>query len=442
MTINDFEKKYNKENINEYLAQVKEQDKKINSFLYLKKDLSKEIGVPIAIKDMISTKGIVTTAGSKILENYIPPYNATVIDKLESNGYFVIGKTNMDEFAMGSSTENSAYFTTKNPKDLSLVPGGSSGGSAAAVSAGFVPVSLGTDTGGSIRQPASFCGVVGFCPSYGAVSRYGVIAMASSFDQVGVFANNIKDTKAVFDTIRGKDEKDATSFDLPSDSVSKSNIIKIGIPENILEGVSEEVKSAFENTVTSLKKDGIEFVQVANTNLQQALAVYYILVPSEVSSNLARFDGVKYGKRENAEDLIELYTKTRTKYLGSEPKRRTIIGTYALSAGYSDKYYKKANILRQQVKDYYTKIFESVDLIMTPTTPTTAFKIGAVQTPIELYLGDIYTTVTKLAGLPAISIPANTNDKLPVGIQFIAGHKKDLQLLQISEKIEQCLQTY
>jgi len=441
MTINDFEKKYNKENINEYLAQVEEQDKKINSFLYLKNDLSKETGIPIAIKDMISTKGVVSTAGSKILENYIPPYNATVINKLENNGYFVIGKTNMDEFAMGSSTENSAYFTTKNPKDLTLVPGGSSGGSAAAVSAGFVPISLGTDTGGSIRQPASFCGVVGFCPSYGAVSRYGVIAMASSFDQVGVFANNVKDTKVVFDVIRGKDEKDATSLDLPSEKVSGSNI-KIGIPENILEGVSEQVKVAFENTVTSLKKDKIEFVVVPNTNLQQALAVYYILVPSEVSSNLARYDGVKYGKREESNDLIKLYTKTRTKYLGSEPKRRSIIGTYTLSAGYSDKYYKKANILRQQVKDYYSKIFESVDLIMTPTTPTTAFKLGAMLTPIEMYLADIFTIPTKLAGLPAISIPANTDDKLPVGIQFIAGHKKDLQLLQISEKIEKCLQTY
>ncbi len=441
MTINDFKNKYTKENINNLLCEIKEKDKKVNAFLYLKEDLGKDYGIPIAIKDAISTKGIVTTSGSKILENYIPPYSATVINKLEQNGFVVIGKTNMDEFAMGSSTENSAYFTTKNPKDLSLVPGGSSGGSAVAVSAGFVPVALGTDTGGSIRQPASFCGVVGFCPSYGAVSRYGVIAMASSFDQVGVFANNIKDTKTVFDVIRGKDVKDATSFDLPEEKL-ESSTIKIGIPKGILEGVSNEVRLAFENTATSLKKDGIEFVEVENTNLQQALAVYYIIVPSEVSSNLARFDGVKYGKREESKDLIEAYTKTRTKYLGKEPKRRSIIGTYALSAGFSDKYYKKANILRQQVKDYYIKTFESVDIIMTPTTPTTAFKLGAMQTPIEMYLADIFTIPTKLAGLPAISIPTNVGENLPVGMQFIAGHKKDLQLLQISERIEKCLQTY
>ena len=432
MTIKEYK------NTPDFLKSIKEQDKKIGSFLYLKEDISDETGIPIAIKDIISTKDIITTAGSKILENYIPPYNATVIDKLQANGYFIIGKTNMDEFAMGSSTENSAYKITRNPKDTTRVPGGSSGGSASAVSAGFVPVALGTDTGGSIRQPASFCGVVGFCPSYGAVSRYGVIAMASSFDQVGVFANNIEDTIQVFNVIRGLDKKDATSFDLPNLELKETST-KIGIPDNILDGVSNEVKVAFEKTVKSLKKGGFEFVNIENTDLKQALAVYYIIVPSEVSSNLARYDGVKYGKSEHSEDLIKLYTKTRTKYLGAEPKRRTIIGTYTLSSGYSDKYYKKANILRQKIKDYYSSVFEKVDLIITPTTPTIAFKIGEVQTPLEMYLADIFTIPTKLAGLPSISIPANVGENLPVGIQFIANHKKDLQLLEISRKVEQCL---
>jgi len=442
MTIAEFKKKYNKENIQTLLTKIKQEDTKFKSFLFVVDKLPNDFGIPIAIKDAISTKGIVTTAGSKILENYIPPYSATVINKLENSGYFVVGKTNMDEFAMGSSTENSAYFTTKNPKDTSLVPGGSSGGSATAVSAGFVPVALGTDTGGSIRQPASFCGVVGFCPSYGAVSRYGVIAMASSFDQVGVFANNIKDTKTVFDIIRGKDEKDATSFDLPENAKVNKSEITIGVPKDILQGVSNKVKFAFENSLKTLKHSGFNLIDVDNTDLKQALAVYYIIVPSEVSSNLARFDGVKYGKREDLDDLIELYTKTRTKYLGVEPKRRIIIGTYALSAGYNDKYYKKANILRQQVKDYYIQVFEKVDIILTPTTPTTAFKIDAVQTPLEMYLADIFTIPPKLAGLATISIPANLKDKLPVGIQLIAKHKNDLQLLEISERIEQCLQTY
>jgi len=440
MTIKDFQQNYNQANIKSFKDQIQAKDSNINSFLFLKEEINKDLKIPVAIKDAISTKGIPTTAGSKILENYIPPYNATVIDKLEENGYFIIGKTNMDEFAMGSSTENSAYKITKNPKDLTRVPGGSSGGSASAVSAGFVPVALGTDTGGSIRQPASFCGVVGFCPSYGAVSRYGVIAMASSFDQIGVIANNVEDTEKVFNVIRGKDKKDATSFDLPAE-ISTKEKITIGIPDNILEGVSKEVKIAFEESIEKLKQGGFKFIDVPMTNLNQALAVYYIIVPSEVSSNLARYDGVKYGKRVESDDLIKLYTDTRTKYLGAEPKRRTIIGTYALSSGYYDAYYKKANILRQQIKDYYTDIFKKVDILVTPTTPTVAFKIGAVLSLIELYKGDVFTTITKLAGLPAISLPAQVGEKLPVGIQFIANHKKDLQLLKISKKVEQCLQS-
>jgi aspartyl-tRNA(Asn)/glutamyl-tRNA(Gln) amidotransferase subunit A len=450
MTIKELHEKLLKKEIScveltkKYLKNLEKEDKKINAFLTItgdsalseakeaQKRIEKEgkkspilCGIPCAIKDNILIEDIKCTAGSKILGNYIAAYDATVTEKLKKQNAVILGKTNLDEFAMGSSTENSGFFVTKNPHDTTCVPGGSSGGSAAAVAADFCQFALGSDTGGSIRQPASFCGVVGLKPTYGAVSRYGLIAMASSLDQIGPLTRNTEDAKIVFDTIKGKDPIDSTSVELKEKS-EKLNIkdTKIGIPkEYFIEGIEKGVKEKIEGAIEKLKKEGAEIKNISLPHTEYALAVYYLIMPSEVSANLARYDGIKYGKSENktAKTLFEVYSKTRGKYLGKEAKRRILIGTFALSAGYYDQYYNKARKARRLIKEDFEKAFKEVDLILTPTSPTVAFKIGEkTDDPLKMYLSDIFTVAASLAGIPAISVPYGKVDNLPVGIQFIA----------------------
>jgi aspartyl-tRNA(Asn)/glutamyl-tRNA(Gln) amidotransferase subunit A len=403
-------------------------------------------GLPIAIKDVICTKGVKTTAASKILENFVPPYDATVVSKLKEAGAVIIGKTNCDEFAMGSSTENSAFKTTKNPWDLSRVPGGSSGGSAAAVAADMCLAALGSDTGGSIRFPASLCGVVGLKPTYGAVSRYGLMAMASSLDQIGVFAKTVEDAEMMYKVIAGWDALDSTSLNpkfeiLNSKQIlnSKSQNFKLGIPKEYFgEGLDEGVKKVIEEAIEKIKKQGNEIVEISLPNAEYALEVYYIIMFVEVSSNLARYDGIKYGHiTQRAKDLLEVYFKSRAEGFGDEAKRRIILGNYASSAGYIDQYYAKAQKVRTLVKKDFDEAFKNVDLILGPVSPTTAFKIGEkTDDPLTMYLSDIYTISINLAGLPAISIPAGLSKPnrftftsevaversefgLPVGLQII-----------------------
>lgn len=401
-------------------------------------------GIPFGIKDAISTKGLRTTAGSKILDNYIPPLDATVIDKLRAQGAVIIGKNNMDEFAMGSSTENSAYGPTLNPHDKNKVPGGSSGGSAAAVAADLCIASLGSDTGGSIRQPAAFCGIVGFKPSYGRVSRYGLIAMASSLDQIGPMTNNVADAKVVFNAIAGHDKKDATSNNIePENNVQKPRVgvIRDHISGSGLEdGVRESINSAIEK----ISAAGFEIVDISLPNIEHALAVYYIIMPIEVSSNLARFDGVKYGKsallEADVKDLLDVYFSTRSQYFGPEAKRRIILGAYASSAGYFDKYYKKAQGVRQLINKDFANAFEKVDFIIGPTAPTTAFKLGEKSAdPMQMYLSDIYTVPANIAGLPSISIPCGVSNNMPVGLQITGNVNSDEGVLDFAGQVENLL---
>jgi aspartyl-tRNA(Asn)/glutamyl-tRNA(Gln) amidotransferase subunit A len=385
-------------------------------------------GIPIAIKDNISTKGIKTTCSSKMLENYIPPFDATVVEKLKENGYIITGKTNLDEFAMGSSTENSAFFTTKNPWDLERVPGGSSGGSAACVGAGMAAASLGSDTGGSIRQPAAFCGVVGLKPTYGRVSRYGLVAFASSLDQIGPITRTVEDAAIILNIIAGKDEKDSTSRDLPPVDFTKAigkdiKGVKIGLPKEFFaEGLDPEVKNIVLKAAKQLEKEGAQIVEISLPTAKYAIEAYYIIAPSEASSNLARFDGVRYGYRaKDYKDLDEMYSKTRDEGFGAEVKRRIMIGTYALSSGYYDAYYLKAQKVRTLIYQEFMKAFENVDVILTPTTPDVAFKIGEKSSdPIQMYLSDIFTVSVNMATVPAISIPCGFKNNLPVGMQLIA----------------------
>ena len=385
-------------------------------------------GIPIAIKDNISTKNIKTTCSSKILENYVPPFDATVIEKLNNQGYIITGKTNLDEFAMGSSTENSAFFVTKNPWDLERVPGGSSGGSAACVGAGIVPASLGSDTGGSIRQPAAFCGVVGLKPTYGRVSRYGLVAFASSLDQIGPITRTVEDSAIILNVIAGKDERDSTSRDLPVSDFSQAigkdiKGIKIGIPKEFFsEGLDPQVKEAVLSAAKQLEKEGAQLVEISLPTAKYAIEAYYIIAPSEASSNLARFDGVRYGYRaKDYKDLDEMYSKTRDEGFGAEVKRRIMLGTYSLSSGYYDAYYLKAQKVRTLIYQEFMKAFENVDVILTPTTPDVAFKIGEKSNdPIQMYLSDIFTVSINMATVPAISIPCGFKDNLPIGMQLIA----------------------
>ncbi len=405
--------------------------------------LGRLAGVPIAIKDNLVTKNLVTTAGSKILEGWVPPYDGTVIAKLRAADAVIVGKTNLDEFGMGSSTERSAFKKTVNPWDPTRVPGGSSGGSSAAVAAGLCAGSLGTDTGGSIRQPAAFSGVVGLKPTYGRVSRWGVIAFASSLDQVGPFARTVRDAALLLQTIAGHDPHDATSIDKPVDNYTGSvggTIIKlrVGMPREYFAGeIDKEVRAALERTSTALRERGAELVEVSLPHTSLALATYYLVAPAEASSNLARYDGVRYGMRANARDLLELYSKTRGQGFGPEVKRRIMLGTYALRSGYYDAYYKKAQQIRTLIKQDFETAFESCDVMLTPTTPTTAFAFGAKAAPLDMYLADIFTLSCNLAGLPGISVPCGLSaDGLPIGAQLLGKPLDEATLVKVAAVIE------
>ncbi|OGC38498.1 aspartyl/glutamyl-tRNA amidotransferase subunit A [candidate division WWE3 bacterium RBG_19FT_COMBO_53_11] len=395
------------------------------------------LGVPVALKDNISTRGLRTTAGSKIIEDYIPPYNATVVAKLLAEGAIILGKTNMDEFAMGSSTENSAYGVTHNPHDLTRVPGGSSGGSAAAVAARLAPTALGTDTGGSIKQPAAFCGVVGLRPTYGAVSRYGVIALTSSLDQVGPLAKTVEDARTIFEVIAGKDPYDATGVEMASEEPKKLESLRIGIPKEYLgEGLDPAIAEMVKKVGEFLEKQGAAIQEVSLPHTHYGLAVYYIITPSEVSSNLARFDGIRYGVRVEDSSIEELVSRSRGKGFGSEPKRRIILGTFALSSGYADQYYLRAAKVRTLIAQDFARAFEKVDLLLTPTAPTTAFKIGEKKDPLSMYLSDIFTIPANLAGLPGLSVPVGTIKNLPVGVQLLGPKFSENMLFDVGEAIE------
>lgn len=400
-------------------------------------------GVPCSIKDAILVEGEKATAGSKILENYVAPYNATVIKKLKAQGAVILGKTNLDEFAMGVSTENSAYKVTKNPHDLARVSGGSSGGSAASVAAKEAAYSLASDTGGSIRLPASFCGVVGLNPTYGAVSRSGLIAMASSLDQIGPIAKTVEDAKIVFEAISGKDSLDATSAEYVFEE-SKQSLkgLKIGVPkEYFAKGIDPHVKKIIQGAIQKAKAHGAKIVPISLPTTAYAIACYYIIVPSEVSANLARFDGIKYGlSRQEGNDLLDVYLKSRGEGFGAEPKRRILIGTYALSFGYYDAYYKKAQEVRELIRQDFAAAFKKVDAIFSPVSPIPAFKIGEKKDdPLAMYLMDVYTCPVKLAGLPALSLPAGKIGKLPVGLQIIGNYFEENKILSIAGLMEKML---
>lgn len=399
------------------------------------------LGMPFAIKNNILIKGKKATAGSKILENYVAPYNATVIERLKAQGVVMMGSTNLDEFAMGSTTENSAFGVTKNPLDLSRVPGGSSGGSGAAVAMGASVAALGTDTGGSVRLPASFCGIVGFKPTYGRVSRSGLVAMGSSLDQAGTFTNSVFDAESVFSVISGKDTLDATTInDDTYARVEKKEKYRIGVPRDFLsEGMDADVLAVFNETIERLSKAGHEIVDISLPLMKRGLAAYYIVMPAEVSSNLARYDGMRFGLRVSGDTLLEDYMKTRAQGFGEEVKRRILLGTYVLSAGYYDAYYGKAEHVRTMMREELNTVFQDVDLIMTPTAPTPAYKIGEKSEPLSMYLGDIFTVPINLTGVPAISIPSGTVERegiaLPVGVQYIAPHAGDERLFDFGKKI-------
>lgn len=420
------------------LAQADEADKKINAGG--KHPLS---GIPLSIKDNILILGKTATAASKILTGYVAPYDATAIQKLKTENAIFLGRTNMDEFAMGGSTENSAFGVTKNPLDNTRVAGGSSGGSVASVAMDGALASLGSDTGGSVRQPSAFCGVVGLKPTYGSVSRYGLMAMGSSLDVIGPITKTVTDSEIVFKAIRGKDTLDSTTYGTDIYPKPKSkNKLTIGVPYHILEqgGISKEVKNNFEEAIKKLKSLGYEIRDITLPNIGSSLAVYYIIMPAEVSSNMARFDGVKYGLHvDGGDNLLADYLKTRRQGLGAEVRRRILIGTYVLSAGYHDAYYNKALMLRQKISDEFSKAFAEVDAIVTPTTPGPAFKIGEkINDPLSLYLEDVFTVPANIVGIPAISIPSgNVDDRgssLPLGLQIMAPHDAESTLFEIGKK--------
>ena len=426
----------------EALAQAKAVDEKIAKG----EEIAFLEGIPGAIKDNICTKGIKTTCASKILQKFVPPYDATVMQKLEAQNPVVLGKTNLDEFAMGGSTENSAYHPTFNPWNTDCVPGGSSGGSAAAVAAGTAVWALGSDTGGSIRQPASFCGVVGMKPTYGRVSRYGLVAYASSLDQIGPITKDVTDCAHILNIIAGRDEMDSTSLDVQVPDFTKALVqdvkgLKIGLPkEYFVKGMDPEVEAAVKNGVKELEKLGAEVVEISLPNTDYAISTYYLIAPAEAATNLARYDGVSYGERaEDASDLVEMMTKTRTQYLGEEVKRRIMIGNYALSAGYYDAYYLKALKVRRLVKEDYDKAFKDVDVIICPAAPSVAYKIGEkIANPLEMYLQDACTVPLNLAGLPGISVPCGYNkDKMPIGMQIIGKALDEETILRVAYTYEQ-----
>jgi aspartyl-tRNA(Asn)/glutamyl-tRNA(Gln) amidotransferase subunit A len=402
-------------------------------------------GIPIALKDIVCTKGFLTTCGSHILHNYMPPYDATVVEKLKEAGAVFTGKTNMDEFAMGSSTETSYFGITRNPWDLDRIPGGSSGGSAAAVAADECIASIGSDTGGSIRQPAALCGVVGMKPTYGRVSRYGLIAFASSLDQIGPFTKDVEDCAIMMNAIAGYDPRESTSVPMAVPDYTEFlprgiDGWKVGIPkEYFIEGIDPDVSEAMQRVITTIEGLGATCVGISLPHTEYCLAVYYIIAPAEASSNLARYDGVKYGFRsQDSSDLLDMYKKTRSAGFGAEVKRRIMIGTYALSSGYYDAYYKKASQVRALIKRDFEDAFTRCDAILTPTSPTPAFKIGEkMDDPLQMYLSDIFTISTNLAGIPGISVPCGfTWEGLPIGAQFLAGHFEEGKLIQIASAFE------
>lgn len=421
---------------NDVLEQAKIADKRIREG-----KITLLTGIPLAIKNNILIKGKRTTAGSKILENYYATYDATVIEKLKKEGVVFIGGTNMDEFAMGSSTENSAYGVTKNPFDETRVPGGSSGGSAVAVATGASLVALGTDTGGSIRQPASFCGIVGMKSTYGAVSRYGAVAMGSSLDQIGSLGKTVEDVQIVFDCIKGEDKKDSTTIpDKCRGEIEIKGKRTIGVPMHFMrKGVDEDVMQNFKDSLKKFEKLGYKVKEIELPNIKYALSAYYIIMPAEVSTNLARFDGVRFGALKEGETLLEDYMKTRGQYLGKEVRRRIMLGTYVLSAGYYDAYYNKAVALREVIKKDFKQAFATVDAIITPTSPTPAFRIGEKSNnPLQMYLADIFTVSANVVGIPAISIPSGfverEGEKLPLGLQIMAPEMREDILFQIGRK--------
>jgi aspartyl-tRNA(Asn)/glutamyl-tRNA(Gln) amidotransferase subunit A len=446
----------------EFYAQIDRRNPKLNAFLtlcperaYAQADrvdasiaqgraLEPLAGVPVAIKDVLSTRGVRTTCGSKILENYIPAYDATAIERLEGAGAVILGKTNCDEFAMGSSNENSAYGAVRNPLAPDRVPGGSSGGSAAAVAAGLSVVALGTDTGGSIRQPGAYCGIPATMPTYGRVSRYGLIAFASSLDRIGPFATNIPDVATVMAVIAGHDSTDSTSAAVPvpnyADEIeSPVQGLRIGVPEDYFgEGIDSEVKAKVQAGIALLEKLGCKRVPLHMPHTDYAIATYYIVATAEASSNLARYDGVRYGLRIPGATLMEMYRKTREHGFGPEVKRRIMLGTYALSSGYYDAYYLRAQKVRALIAQDFSNAFQKVDAIITPTTPTPAFKLGEkTADPLQMYLADIYTVTGSLAGVPGISIPCGkTKAGLPVGMQIFGPHFGEARILQLARAFE------
>jgi len=403
-------------------------------------------GIPLAIKDVICTQGVRTTCGSHILENFIPPYDATVTQKLKAAGAVFIGKANMDEFAMGSSTENSSFGPTRNPWDLDRIPGGSSGGSAAAVAADECIVSLGSDTGGSIRQPAACCGIVGMKPTYGRVSRYGLVAFASSLDQIGPFGKDVRDTALLLNAISGHEPRDSTSVDLPVPDYTQALVedvrgMVLGVPrETFGQGVDPEVAGSVREAIEVLKRLGAKTVDVSLPHSDYALAVYYIIAPCEASSNLARYDGVKYGFRaRGTEDLLDMYQETRWQGFGAEVKRRIMLGTYALSAGYYDAYYLKASRVRTLIRKDFEEAFQKCDALILPTAPTPAFRVGEkVDDPLQMYLSDIFTIPCNLAGLPGLSLPCGFTGKgLPVGLQILGNFFQEEKILRVAWAYEQ-----
>ena len=423
-----------------------EQAEKADELFKKGNDLPPLTGIPVAIKDVICTKEILTTCGSQILGDFVSPYDATVMQKLHNQNIVMLGKTNMDEFAMGSSTENSSYFNTQNPWNLATAPGGSSGGSAAAIAADAAICSLGSDTGGSIRQPAGLCGIVGMKPTYGRVSRYGLVAFASSLDQIGPLTKDVTDCALMLNVICGHDVMDSTSADVPIPDFTESLIndvkgLKLGIPqEYFIEGMDKEVEQSVRSAISLLESLGAQTIEISLPHTEYAVATYYIIAPAEASANLARYDGVRYGFRvEEASDLFDMYKKSRSQGFGPEVKRRIMLGTYALSTGYYDAYYLKAQKVRTLIKQDFDKAFETVDVIVTPTSPTPAFKIGEkIDDPLQMYLSDIFTNSCNLAGLPGISIPCGfSSDNLPIGLQILAPPFAEERLLQVAYTFEQ-----
>ena len=400
-------------------------------------------GVPVALKDNLCTRGIPTTCSSRILEGWLPPYDATVVERIRAAGGIVVGKTNLDEFAMGSSTENSAFGPTRNPHDTSRVPGGSSGGSAAAVAAGFVPLALGSDTGGSIRQPAALCGVVGMKPTYGAVSRYGLIAFASSLDQIGPFAANVGDAGLLLEVIAGHDPMDSTSIDAPASSIVDQlphgvDGLRVGIVRELLQGIAPDVEARVRQAADALTAAGAKVEEVTVPATVYGLAAYYLIAPAEASSNLARYDGVRYGLRKPAPDITTMYGATRAAGFGAEVKRRIMLGTYALSAGYYDAYYGQAQRVRTLIIRDFETAYADHDVLISPTTPTTAFAFGDKSDPLAMYMSDVCTIPSNLAGHPALSVPFGTgNDGMPVGVQVMAPALGEQLLFRVGAALEE-----